>query len=62
MASLHNFRHKIRKEQTSWVDSIGQKIKSVAEFAGPAKSLYDVGRGLYTAAQTYGPIVAGAIL
>ena len=50
MASLHNFRHKIRKEQTSWADCLGQK------------GLCDVGRGLYTAAQTYGPIVAGAIL
>ena len=37
MASLHNFGHKIRKEQTSWVDSLGQKIKYVAEFAGTAK-------------------------
>ena len=48
MASLHNFRHKIRKEQTSWVDSLGQKIKSVAEFAGTAKGLYDVGTVSYT--------------
>ncbi len=62
MASLHNFRHKVRKEQTSWVDSLGQKIKNVAEIAGGAKGLYDIGRGLYTAAQTYGPAIAGALL
>ena len=62
MASLHNFRHKIRNGQTSWVDSIEQKIKYVTEFAGTAEGLCDVGRGLYMAAQTYGPIVAGALL
>ena len=62
MASLHNFRNRTKKTQSSWVDSIGQKIRNVAEIVGTAKGLYDVGRGLYTAAQAYGPIVAGALL
>jgi len=44
-----------------WLDSIGQKVKNVAEIVGAAKGIYDVGKGIYTAGQYIAPVV-GALL
>ena len=54
MASLHNFKH---RQKTSWLDGVGNKIKNEEEQIGTAKGIYDVGRGLYTAAQAATPLL-----
>ena len=59
MASLHNFKHS--KQKYSWINNIGNKVKSVAEFVGTAKGLYDIGRGIYSGFQVAAPIVAGLL-
>ena len=49
MAHLHHFpRHKY---QPSMLESVGQKVKTVAEIAGAAKGIWDIGRMIYTGAQ-----------
>ena len=55
MASLHNFRH---RQKPTWLEGVGNKIKNVAEIIGAAKGIYDVGRGIYTAAQAATPLLA----
>ena len=59
MASLHNYRR--HQKPMGWLDSIGQKVKNVAEILGAAKGIYDVGKGIYTAGQYIAPVV-GALL
>ena len=59
MAHLHNFQH---KQQPSMMQSIGNKIKGVAEFVALAKGAWDIGRSIYQAGQTIAPIIAGAAL
>ena len=39
MASIHN-----RHQSKSWLSSIGNKVRNVAEFAGAVKGIYDTGR------------------
>ena len=57
MAHRHNM---IRGSNQSWLSSIGNKVKNVAEVAGAVKGIYDTGRMLYNAAQYIGPSVAAA--
>ena len=42
MAHLHNFAR--RQRSTSWMYDIGNKVRNVAEFAGTAHGLYQLGR------------------
>jgi len=54
-------RHSINRSYSqSWLSSIGNKVKHVAEIAGAVKGIYDTGRMLYNAAQYIGPAVAAA--
>ena len=55
MAHLHNMS---KRSKPSWLAGKGNKVKSLAEFAGSAKGLYDIGRGIYQGISTYGPMVA----
>jgi len=55
MAHLHNTS---RHTKPSWLTRLGNKVKTVAELAGTAKGIWDVGRGIYSGISTYGPIVA----
>ena len=57
MAHRHNIN---RAYSQSWLSSIGNKVKNVAEIAGAVKGIYDTGRMLYNAAQYIGPSVAAA--
>ena len=57
MAHRHNIH---RSNNQSWLSSIGNKVKNVAEIAGAVKGIYDTGRMLYNAAQYIGPSVAAA--
>lgn len=57
MAHLHNFN----KHKPSIFSGIGQKIKYAAEVAGAAKTIYDIGKGIYSAASTVAPIAAALI-
>ena len=58
MAHIHHFpRHKY---QPSMLESVGQKVKTVAEIAGAAKGIWDIGRMIYTGAQTLGPALGVA--
>ena len=59
MAHLHNLRN--TNPRTTFVSSIGEEVKNVAEVVGAAKGLYDGGKGLYTFGRTAAPIV-GALL
>ena len=54
MQNIHSHRNQ------SWLSSIGNKVKHVAEIAGAVKGIYDTGRMLYNAAQYIGPAVAAA--
>ena len=51
MAHLH--LHNFSKNQPSFLEGIGQKVKTVAQIAGGIKQIYDVGKSL-------APVVAGA--
>jgi hypothetical protein len=42
------------------LESVGQKVKTVAEIAGAAKGIWDIGRMIYTGAQTLGPALGVA--
>ena len=57
MCHLHNFQH---KRQPSMIQSIGSKVKNVAELVALAKGAWDIGRKIYQAGQAIAPI-AGAI-
>ena len=54
MAHLHNLR---KNQKPSFLDGIGQKVRSVAEIVGTAKGLYDVGKGLYTFGRMAAPVI-----
>jgi len=56
MASFHNFRH--HKRQPTFWESMGSKIRNVAEVVGTAKGLYDAGKFLYSAGQAVTPYIA----
>jgi hypothetical protein len=49
MASLHNFH---KNKHPGFFEGIGNKIKFGAEVAGAVKTIFDVGKGIYT---TLGP-------
>jgi hypothetical protein len=49
MASLHNFP---KNKHPGFFQGIGDKIKFGAEVAGAVKTMFDVGKGIYT---TLGP-------
>ena len=52
MASLHNFA-----QQTGIVmGNIGQKVKNIAEIAGAAKTIYDIGSFFKNALAVAAPI------
>ena len=58
MAHLHNFAR--RQRSTSWMSDIGNKVRNVAEFAGTAHGLYQLGKAAYQGFQAMGPMVATA--
>ena len=66
MAHLHNLSHfhnrHMNTSRQSWISNLGNKVKNVAEIAGAAKGIYDVGRMIYNGAQALGPIVSTAAM
>ena len=54
MAHLHNLRN---NQKPSFLDSLGQKVRNVADIVGTAIGLYDVGKGIYTFGKMAAPIV-----
>jgi hypothetical protein len=50
------------KQSHSLMSGIGAKVKSVAEFAGTVKGLYDLGRSAYAGFQVISPYIAEAAL
>ena len=52
MAHLHQFH---KNQNPGLFASIGNKIKSVAEVAGAIKSIYEIGKGVYS---SVGPAAA----
>ena len=52
---------KSRPHNRSYLSSVGDKVKHVAQIAGGIKGLYDTGRMLYNAAQYIGPAVAAVM-
>jgi len=63
MANTRSMR--IAKRQPSMLQSIGNKVKNVAEFIGSAKGIWDTGRAIYGAVQAaapyIGPVVAAVL-
>ena len=57
MAHLHNSQH---KRQPYMIQSIGSRVKHVAEIVALAKGAWDIGSSIYQAGQAIAP-VAGAI-
>ena len=45
MAHLHNLR---RNTNPSFLDNLGQKVRTVAGVVGTTKGLYDVGKTMYS--------------
>ena len=58
MAHLHNFTR--RQRSSAWLSDIGNKVRNVAEFAGTAHGLYQLGKAAYQGFQAMGPAVATA--
>ena len=58
MAHLHNISN--RRRQSSWMSDIGNKIRTVAEVAGTAHGIYQLGKAVYQGAQAMGPVAATA--
>ena len=58
MAHLHNLSH--RQRSSSWLSDIGSKVRNVAEVAGMAHGLYQLGKAAYQGFQAMGPAVATA--
>jgi hypothetical protein len=56
MAHLHNFH---KNQNPGFFAGIGQKIKFGAEVAGAVKTIFEVGKGIYS---TVAPAVALAAL
>ena len=55
---MHNPSSKQR--QSSSMSDIGNKIRTVAEVAGTAHGIYQLGKAVYQEAQAMGPVVATA--
>ena len=45
MAHMHNLSN--RQRQSSWMSDIGNKIRTVAEVAGTAHGIYQLGKAVY---------------
>ena len=58
MAQLHNFAR--RQRSSPWESDIGNKVRNIAEFAGTAHGLYQLGKAEYQGFQAMGPAVATA--
>jgi hypothetical protein len=58
MASLHNFP---KNKHPGFFHGIGDKIKFGAEIAGAVKTIFDVGKGIYSAVSTVAPIASALI-
>ena len=58
MAHMHSLSN--RQSQSSWMSDIGNKIRTVAEVAGTAHGIYQLGKAVYHGAQAMGPVVATA--
>ena len=54
MAHLHNLRH---NTNPSFLDNLGQKVRTVAGVVGTAKGLYDVGKTIYSIGRAAIPII-----
>ena len=58
MARLHN----LKNQNTSFLSSLGEKVKHVAAAAATAKGIYDTGRTIYQIAQTAIPFIEAMLL
>ena len=59
MANLQNFRH---NTNPGWVGGVGQKVKNAVEIAGAVKSIWDVGRTVYSGFVTAAPYLEALML
>ena len=55
MANLQNLPR--RKKKTSFLSSLGNKVKTALEYGMQAKGLFDMGKGIYQGVSTYGPAI-----
>ena len=58
MAHLHNLRN---NHKTSFLSSVGNKVKNFAEFAGAVKGIYDTGKMIYNGVRALGPTISPII-
>jgi hypothetical protein len=58
MASLHNFH---KNKHPGYFEGVGNKIKFAAEVAGSVKTIFDIGKGIYSAVSSLAPIAAALI-
>jgi hypothetical protein len=54
MGNLQNFR---KHKQINYATGIGEKVKNLVEFGVGLKNAYDIGRTVYSLAQTASPYV-----
>ena len=50
--------HLRNNHKTSFLSSIGNKLKNFSEFAGAVKSIYDTGKMIYNGVRAIGPSIA----
>ena len=57
MAHLHNLH---QNQRPSFLFDLGNKVRTVAEIAGTAKGIYDLGKMAYTGIRIGSPMLATA--
>ena len=54
MTHLHNLKH---NTNPSFLDNLGQKVRTVAGVVGTAKGLYDFGKTIYSIGRAAIPVI-----
>ena len=54
MGNLHNYKN---HKQINYMTGIGEKVKNLVEFGVGLKKAYDIGKTVYSLAQTASPYV-----
>lgn len=59
---MANLMHHRSYRPPSTIESIGQKVKNAAEFAGTIKGIWDTGKVIYSGFQAAAPYIEAAML
>ncbi len=54
---MANYNNLSKKSKPSFIQQVGNKLKTAFEYGMAAKGLYDMGRHIYQGASVYGPAI-----